>query len=63
MEECQKEVKDFIIKAAKPSEKIHKIIEQNVLVQHLSKKMEDANKIYFKNNFIHKNMHNVFIRQ
>jgi len=27
LEECQKGVKETIIKAAKPSEKIHKIIE------------------------------------
>lgn len=32
LEECHKEVKEYIVKAAKPSEKIHKIIEQNVLV-------------------------------
>lgn len=63
LEECQKEVKEYIVKAAQPSEKIHKIIEQNVLVMLLSTKMESQNKVYFKNNFVNRNMHNVFIRQ
>lgn len=63
LDDCHKGVKDYIVKAAKPSEKIQKIIEQNVLVELLSTKMEEENKKYFKNNFINRNMYSVFIRQ
>lgn len=63
LEDCHKGVKEMIVKAAKPSEKIHRIIEQNVLVMLLSAKMEEQNKLYFKNNFINRQMHTFFIKQ
>ena len=62
LEDCNKSVKEYITKAAQPSEKIHKIIEQNVVVMFLGSRMEAANKVYFKHNFIHKNMHTVIVR-
>lgn len=45
------------------SEKTKKIVEQNTLIQFIHSRMDSKNKEYFKNNFIHRNLYMVFVRQ
>jgi hypothetical protein len=38
-------------------------VEQNVFASYLNQRMEQRNQIYFKNNFIHRNLYVTFTRQ
>ena len=63
IKDCKATVDKKIQQAAKGSEKINKIIEQNVLIMMLNDRMEAQNRQYFKDNFIHRNMYIAFIKQ
>ena len=60
---CKDQVALIISKMSDSNDKTKKIIEQNVLVDHLNSTMEEKNSVNFKNNFIHRNMYIVFIKQ
>lgn len=60
--ECQKVVKDTKDKV-EGTEKIKKTIEQNVLAEFLNKSMEVKNVDYMTNNYMHRNLFMIFIKQ
>ena len=61
IKDCQALVLDKARKV--DSEKLKKIVEQNVLITHLNDSMEKNNKAYFTDNHIHRSLYLVFIRQ
>ena len=62
IKECINHVNGVQQKLALDSDKTRKIVEQNVFATYLNQRMEMANKAYFKNNFIHRNLYVTFIR-
>ena len=59
--ECKNAVREKCVKV-QASEKLRKIAEENVLITHVNKKMEDNNDAYFTDNYRHRMLHYVFIK-
>ena len=59
--ECKNTVRERCLKVEK-SEKLRKIAEENVLITHVNKKMEDNNDAYFTDNYRHRTLYYVFIK-
>lgn len=62
IKECKEQVATIVAKMQDMNEKTRRVVEYNVLIDHLNKTMEKKNEENFKNSFIHRNLYIVFIR-